>query len=144
MSRIDDLIIDLCAGAVEFFTLADIAETVSGLSGKTKSDFTNGNGRFVSYKNVFANLAVDQASDDFVKIEPAERQNILRRGDVILTGSSENVDDVGMSAVVLENPSEPLYLNSFCFAVRFNQIDLLLPGFSKYLFNISIFAYNSR
>lgn len=134
MSRIDDLIVEHCPDGVEFFSIGDIAETVSGLSGKTKADFSDGNARFVTYKNAFANLAVDQNASDFVLVRPGEKQNSLLAGDVVITGSSESVYDVGMSSVVASMPIEPLYLNSFCFAVRLNDPKLLIPDFSKYLF----------
>ncbi|ATQ31722.1 restriction endonuclease subunit S [Rhodococcus ruber] len=39
-----------------------------------------------------------------------------------------------MSSVVDVEPDEPLYLNSFCFIVRFEDTSMFLPGFSKYLF----------
>ena len=134
MSRIDELINQLCPNGVQYLQLVDIAKTVSGLTGKTKADFANGNARFVSYKNVFANLAIDQESPDFVKVEPGERQNRLMVGDILFTGSSETVDEVGMSSVVTREPSEPLYLNSFCFALRIHDKESFLPEFSKYLF----------
>nr|WP_277603983.1 restriction endonuclease subunit S [Agrococcus sp. ARC_14] len=114
--------------------LGDIAATVPGLSGKTKADFSDGNARYVSYKNAFANLSVDQSSGDFVKVAPRERQNQLRKGDVVITGSSESLAEVGMSSVVMDEPIEPLYLNSFCFALRFNDPELLFPGYAKHLF----------
>lgn len=134
MNRIDDLIAELCPNGVDFKALGDIARTVSGLSGKAKADFSEGNARFVSYKNAFANVTVDQQSPDFVRIGSGEKQNRLQLGDVVITGSSESVDDVGMSSVVTSEPKEPLYLNSFCFAVRFNDPEQLDPNFSKYLF----------
>lgn len=134
MSRVDELIAEFAPNGVEFRTLGDIATTVSGLSGKSKADFTDGNARYVSYKNAFANLSVNQSAGDYVKIGDGEKQNRLRLGDVVITGSSESLDEVGMSSVVEAEPAEPLYLNSFCFAVRFSESSLLLPGFSKYLF----------
>ena len=134
MSSVEDLLAQLAPGGVSHISLGELARTVPGLTGKTKSDFTDGNARYVSYKNVFAHPTVDQAASDFVKMAPAERQNRLRRGDVVITGSSENFEDVAMSSVVVQEPSEPLYLNSFCFAVRFNDPQLYLPDFSKHLF----------
>ncbi|KAA9393730.1 restriction endonuclease subunit S [Kocuria coralli] len=133
MSRIDELVQELCPDGVEFVTLESVAKTVPGLTGKTKADFSDGNARYVTYKNAFSNLAVDDAATDFVKVEQGERQNLLRLGDVVITGSSENVDEVGMSSVVTREPLEPLYLNSFCFALRFER-PALLPEFSKHLF----------
>lgn len=134
MSRIEDLIKQYAPDGVDHVLLSDVATTVSGLTGKAKADFTDGNARFVSYKNAFANLAVDQSADDFVNVAEGERQHVLRRGDVVFTGSSESVLEVGMSSVVMTEPTEPLYLNSFCFALRFVQDDFFEPGFSKYLF----------
>lgn len=134
MSRIDELIAHCCPNGVEFCAIGNVAETVSGLSGKTKADFSGGSARFVSYMNAFENLSVDQRAADFVTVKPGERQNRLHKGDIVITGSSESLDEVGMSSVVTSEPIEPLYLNSFCFALRPNDPKLLLPDFSKYLF----------
>lgn len=134
MSQVGELLSRLAPEGVRHVELGEIARTVSGLSGKSKADFTDGNARYVSYKNAFANSAVDLGAEDFVKVLPSERQNALRRGDIVITGSSENVEDVGMSSVVLEQPEEPLYLNSFCFALRLNEPGILVPAFSKHLF----------
>lgn len=133
MNRVDTKAEALSTRPTRFVTLSEVARTVPGLTGKSKADFSNGNARFVTYKNVYANPTVDESASDFVVISDSERQNRLRDGDVIFTGSSENVDDVGMSSVVQGEPTEPLYLNSFCFAVRFEEGDLL-PEFSKHLF----------
>jgi type I restriction enzyme S subunit len=134
VSRIDELIIERCPAGVDFCVLHEVAQTVPGLSGKTKADFSGGNARFVSYKSAFANLAVDQKALDFVALKAGEKQNRLHKGDVVITGSSESVSEVGMSSVVISEPAEPLYLNSFCFALRFEDPSKLLPSFSKYLF----------
>jgi type I restriction enzyme S subunit len=134
MSRIDDLIARLCPHGVGFYRLDELGVTYAGLSGKTKADFSGGNARFVTYMNVYSNLAVDLRARDFVRITEGEKQNTVRRGDVLFTGSSETLDDVGMSSVVLEQPGEPVYLNSFCFGYRLNKPTMMLPGFSKYVF----------
>lgn len=134
MSRIDELITRHCPEGVDHFSIGDVAETVAGLSGKTKADFSGGNARFVSYKNAFANLAVDQHAPDFVAVQAGERQNRLIQGDIVITGSSESLDEVGLSSVVTSEPDAPLYLNSFCFALRLNDPAQLIPDFSKYLF----------
>lgn len=137
MSRIDDLIQELCPDGVSFAIIGDVAKTLSGLTGKTKMDFSGGNEKFVTYKNVFSNLFVDQCAEDYVKVGQYERQNALHLGDVVFTGSSESFEEVGFSSVVATEPVSPLYLNSFCFIVRFLDPDLYLPGFSKYLFRSS-------
>ncbi|HEK2239284.1 TPA: restriction endonuclease subunit S, partial [Pseudomonas aeruginosa] len=59
MSRIDALIAELCPEGMEFKALEELGVTYGGLTGKTKADFSDGNARFVSYKNIFNNLAVN-------------------------------------------------------------------------------------
>ena len=105
-----------------------------GLSGKSKSDFTDGNAKFVSYMNVYSNIAIDTNINDMVKIAEGEKQNKIEYGDVVFTGSSETPEDCGMSSVMTTQPSENLYLNSFCFGFRIYDKTLLLPDFMKFLF----------
>ncbi|AQP48485.1 hypothetical protein BW730_14180 [Tessaracoccus aquimaris] len=55
-------------------------------------------------------------------------------GDVIFTGSSESLDEVGMTSVVTQELNEPIYLNSFCIGFRPHDAGLLDPEFEKHLF----------
>ena len=134
MSRIDDLIRDLCPGGVEYKSLGEVGHLLGGLTGKTKADFVDGTARYVSYKNVYSNLQVDVTADDFVRISDSETQNTLRIGDILFTGSSENREEVGLTSVVTSPPRTPLYLNSFCICFRPNKNFTLLPEFAKHLF----------
>lgn len=133
MSRISNLVAELCPDGVEYKALSELGYTYSGLTGKNKADFTNGNARFASYKNIYNNILVDLEAEDFVRVRVGEQQNALKCGDVLFTGSSETPDDVGMSSVVIDEPVESVYLNSFCFGYRLHE-PVLLPGFSKYIF----------
>lgn len=134
MSKIDRLIDELCPNGVQFKQLGELGTLYGGLTGKSKNDFKDGNARFITYMNVFSNIEVDTNSDYFVKIGENERQRTLQKGDVLFTGSSENPDECGMSSVLVKEPEEPLYLNSFCFILRLNDKELFLPEFLKYLF----------
>ncbi|PYD01810.1 restriction endonuclease subunit S [Microbacterium esteraromaticum] len=122
------------AGEVRRVSMGDAGSFFGGLNGKSKADFTDGNARFVSYINVFNNIAVDLTRDDFVRVDPGERQRTLTRGDIIFTGSSETPDEVGMSSVVTQDLAEPTYLNSFSIGFRLDDPDLLDPEFAKHLF----------
>lgn len=113
--------------------MSDLGTIFGGLTGKSKADFADGNARFVSYTNVFNNIAVDLTAEDFVRIEPGERQRLLAFGDIIFTGSSESADEVGMTSVVTSQLDEPVYLNSFCIGFRPDDDDLE-PEFAKHLF----------
>ena len=134
MSHIEDLIEELCPNGVEYRPLGEIATTVAGLRGKTRADFGSGNAPFASYTNVLSNPSLDLDAQDRVQIREGERQNSLSIGDIVITGSSESVEEVGMSSVVTTDPPQPTYLNSFCFIVRPNRGDLFIPGFTKHLF----------
>lgn len=134
MSRIDDLIRDLCPDGVEYKPLGEVGCLLGGLTGKTKADFVDGTARYVSYKNVYSNIEIDVTADDFVKISESEAQNTLQIGDILFTGSSENREEVGLTSVVTSLPQDPLYLNSFCVCFRPSEKFKLLPEFSKHLF----------
>ena len=122
---------------VEWKKLGEVGLFYGGLSGKTKKDFEEGNAKYVTYSNIFNNIAVNLNINDVVNILPGEKQNVIAYGDVIFTGSSETPDECGMSSVVTKVIDEPIYLNSFCFGFRFNNLSLYEPGFLKFLFRSS-------
>ena len=108
-----------------------LGESFGGLNGKTKKDFGEGS-PFVNYMNVFSNSKVDPSKVDYVKINEGEKQNELKYGDILITGSSETPEELGMSSVVLEN-LEGYFLNSFCFGFRLNDFETLLPEYARFL-----------
>lgn len=95
--------------------LGDVGETFTGLSGKTKEDFGHGEGKFITYVNVFNNPISDLLGTD--KIEVDESQTSVQFGDIFFTTSSETPEEVGMSSVWLGD-GDNIYLNSFCFGFR--------------------------
>lgn len=123
---------------VRWMKMSDIGTFYSGLSGKTKEDFQNGNAKFISYVNIFNNLSLITDVDDRVKILEGERQNTIQYGDLLFTGSSETPDECGMCSVLTHHTEEKLYLNSFCFGFRFNDLSGINPEFMKFLFRSSV------
>ena len=124
----------LCPNWVEYKTMGELGDFYGGVSGKTKDDFRDGNAKFITYRNVYSNPALNLDIEDRVKIAEGERQNTLQYGDVIFTGSSETPDECGFSSVITQPTAEKLYLNSFCFFFRFHDLELMLPNFAKHLF----------
>ena len=98
--------------------LGDVGTTYTGLSGKTKDDFGHGEGKFITYMNVFSNPISSSSMVEPIEID--ESQNEVWIGDVFFTTSSETPEEVGMSSVLLENEGKT-YLNSFCFGYRPSQ-----------------------
>lgn len=124
--------------AFRWATLSEIGSLYGGLTGKSKEDFGSGNALYVSYMNVLNNIRTNTSPDDSVTVKEGERQNRVRRGDVLFTSSSETPDEVGMSSVTTAEPKAPLYLNSFCFGFRLNDSNLLFPDFAKHLFRAKV------
>lgn len=109
----------------------ELGESFGGLNGKTKKDFGEGS-PFVNYMNVFSNSKIDPSKVDYVKIKNGEKQNELRYGDILITGSSETPQELGMSSVVLDD-LKGYFLNSFCFGFRLNDFKTLLPEYARFL-----------
>lgn len=106
---------------VKMVALEDMGHYFGGLTGKTKEDFIEGNAKFITYMNVFANPALDISTTGVVRIKEGEKQNKIQRGDILFTGSSETPEEAGMSCVVTEDLTEDYYLNSFCFGIRLSH-----------------------
>ena len=137
MSKLEELVAELCPDGVPYYTLGELGKFYGGLTGKTKDDFTEGNAKFITYRNIYSNPAIKLDVTDTVKIAEGEMQRTLEYGDIIFTGSSETPDECGISSVLTVCIDEKLYLNSFCFLFRFDDISIMLPDFAKHLFRSS-------
>jgi restriction endonuclease S subunit len=111
--------------------LRELGDTFSGLSGKNKEDFGKGY-PYIPYKNIFQNSKIDINFMDYVDIKESEKQHKVKYGDIFFTTSSETVEEVGMSSVLLDEV-DIMYLNSFCFGFRLKNNNVLDPLFSSYL-----------
>ena len=109
MSKINDLIKELCPNGVIFYKLSEIGEHYTGLSGKSKKDFENGNFKYITYSNIFNNPSTNLNIEDHVQISNNEKQNEIKYKDILIAGSSENLEDSGMISVVTKLPKEKIY-----------------------------------
>ncbi|BAW62704.1 restriction endonuclease subunit S [Helicobacter pylori] len=132
MHKIERLLQTLVPKGVEFRKLGDIGEFYGGLVGKSKKSFSQGNKFYVPYVNVFNNPQLDLNALESVQIGDKEKQNTIQLGDVLFTGSSENLEDCAMSCVVTQKIEKDIYLNSFCFGFRFFDENLFNPSFLKH------------
>ena len=116
--------------------LGDVGTPYSGLSGKNKRHFGAGK-PYLPYLNIYQNSKVNPEDLDYVRVEDGEKQKRVSKGDVFFTISSETQDEVGMSAVLLDDLGE-CYLNSFCFGWHLSSNDLL-PEYLRFYFRSGIF-----
>ena len=127
MSRIDELIAELCPEGVEFKSLGDFAELVRG-NGLPKSVFAESGigcihyGQIYTYYGVWTNETIS-----FVAPETAAPLAKVNTGDIIITNTSENVEDVckavawlgdaqivtGGHATVIKHGQDPKYLSYY-------------------------------
>lgn len=107
-------------GEWEKISLRQIGDTYGGLSGKTKKDFENGKFAFITFMNVMKNPVIDTTIFEMVNLSAGENQNKVQKGDLLLNGSSETPEEVGMCSVLLKDYPD-LYLNSFCFGFRLKK-----------------------
>lgn len=114
--------------------MSEIGTFYGGLSGKSKKDFGIGNAKFISYMNVYNNIAIDISLAEVVNVAKDEKQNAIQYGDILFTGSSETREECGMSSVVTELIKESIYLNSFCFGYRIDNQSIFDVHFLKHLF----------
>lgn len=97
--------------------VGDMGTTYSGLSGKTREDFGQGDASYVTFLNVLTNAQIDTSILEPVNVAKSEHQNLVKKGDLLFNTSSETPDEVGLCAVMDEDV-ENVYLNSFCFGFR--------------------------
>ena len=113
--------------------LGDIGATYNGLAGKSGDDFGAG-ANFITYMQIFSNSKISKNFGK-VKINPGEKQNTVKYGDIFFTTSSETPEETGYTSVLLDSPTDT-YLNSFCFGYRADK-NILSPEFARYLFHSS-------
>jgi len=112
--------------------LGKLGNTFTGLSGKTKDDFGFGS-KYIQYVNIFNNSKIDIENLDLVNVKSNEKQSKVKFGDIFFTTSSETIEEVGMSSVLLDEINEDIYLNSFCFGFRMFDFNNLLPEYAQHL-----------
>ena len=116
---------DLINGINEYkeFSLKDIGITYSGLSGKSKEDFESGNSKFVSFMSILKDkIEIDKLPT--VMINGNEKQNKVQKYDLFFNTSSETKEEVALCSTINEDVDN-LYLNSFCFGYRINDLKLV-------------------
>lgn len=101
MTRIDDLIAQLAPDGVSVKALGDIAELVRG-NGMPKAAFTEEGVGAIHYGQIYTRYGPwTEDTISFVAPETAARLARVDPGDVIITNTSENVEDVGKAVAWL-------------------------------------------
>lgn len=125
MNRIDNLIKRLCPGGVPFKALGEIAQLVRG-NGMPKADLTDAGVGAIHYGQIYTHYGVWTTETlSFVTAEAAGKLAKAEPGDIVITNTSENVEDVGKAvawlgddsivigghATVIKHDEDPKYLS---------------------------------
>ena len=124
-------------GVWKEWPMGSLGATYGGLVGKTKEDFGVGEARYIPFMAVMASTWVTGRSHLRVRVGDAERQNVVKAGDLLFNASSETPDELAMCAVAADL-SRDTYLNSFCFGFRLSADDAADALFLAYLFRSGV------
>jgi type I restriction enzyme, S subunit len=98
--------------------------------------------KLVNYTDVYGNLNKEITNSDNYMVVSANinqlKSKLLKKGDVLFTPSSETIEDIGVSAVVMEDMGNTLY-SYHLLRLRFSKNIHL--NFKKYLFNNDFVQY---
>lgn len=127
MSQIDQMIAELCPEGVEFKALGDFAELVRG-NGLPKSVFTESGIGCIHYGQIYTRYGVwTTETISFVAPQTAATLAKVDTGDIVITNTSENLEDVckavawlgesqivtGGHATVIKHGQDPKYLSYY-------------------------------
>ena len=103
MSKLEEMIRELCPGGVERKRLGDIGTIIRG-NGLQKKDFTENGVGCIHYGQIYTYYGTcAYKTKSFVSPELAEKLQKVNKGDLVIAVTSENVEDVGKAVVWLGN-----------------------------------------
>lgn len=100
-----------------------IGEIFGGVTGKTIKDFSKeyklNFKPYITFTNVCNNAVINPDLMEYVFIDSKEKQNKVLKNDILFLQSSETFEDVGKSAIYLND--DEVYLNTFCKGFRIER-----------------------
>lgn len=121
------------------YKLRDLYKVSNGLS-KGGSFFGSGF-PFISFSTVFNNFFIPEEINDFVQSTLKEQATYsIKKGDILITRTSETIDELGMSCVALKDYPTATF-NGFCKRLR-PLTDKVYPHFIGYYLRTPYFRAN--
>lgn len=138
MSRIGDLVAELCPDGVEHRALGEVAHLVRG-NGMPKAVLTEEGIGAIHYGQIYTHYGAWTTSTlSFVAPETAAKLAKANPGDIIITNTSENMQDVGKAVAWLGG--QPIVTGGHATIIRHEQN----PKFLSYWFQTESFARQKR
>lgn len=138
MSRLDELINELCPCGVEHKLLSDIA-TISRGGSLQKKDFIESGVPCIHYGQIYTKYGLfANEAFTYISAEKAKKQKKAQPGDIVMAVTSENIEDVCKCVVWLGN--EEVAVSGHTAIISHNQD----PKFLAYYFHSSMFFTQKR
>lgn len=117
MSKLEELIKQLCPNGVKYKRLDEVFESFNGMTGVSNKWKENGNCQFIEYMNAYKNLKINIKLLPFATVKKLQ-QNTLQKGDILLTCASETPDECAVSSVIEDEIKDNVFLDDHLFGIR--------------------------
>ena len=117
MSKLNDLIKELCPNGVEFRSLKEVFDIFSGMTGVTNKWAEEGNCQFIDYMNAYKNNKIDITNLPYATVKNMN-QIILAQGDLLLTSASEVPDECAIASVIEDIIQDGVFMDDHLFGLR--------------------------
>lgn len=133
MSKIEEMINQLCPNGVEFKKLGDVAQFVRG-NGMPRADLTEEGVGAIHYGQIYTHYGIwAKKTISFVDPRTSVKLAKVEPGDLIITNTSENIEDVGKAVAWLGE--QPIVTGGHATVIKHNQD----PKFLSYWFQSESF-----
>ncbi len=135
MSKLEELIQELCPNGVNYYALKDMTTYLKGMTGVSNKWKETGNCRFIEYMNVFKNISVDVTKFAYATVNNLN-QTVLKKGDLLFTSASETINECALSSVIESDIDNGIFLDDHLFGLRIidDFADKVDVSFLKHLF----------
>lgn len=145
MSKIEELIKKLCPNGVECKDLNSVFKLFSGMRDVSNKWKETGNCQFIDYMNAYKNQKIDVTKLPYATVKSLN-QNILKRGDLLLTSASEVREECAICSVIENDIEDNIFMDDHLFGLRLKDmyIDKINTTFISYYLNSEPFRCNLK
>lgn len=141
MTKVENMIKELCPNGITSYKLEEFSTQLSGMSAVSGKWKEEGNCQFIDYMNAYKNIRIDVNDLPFATVKSRNKQTVLQKGDVLFTSASETPDECALAAVIEDDIADGIFLDDHLFGIRVKDEwkDRLHPAYLKYIFRAPCF-----
>ena len=141
MTKVENMIKELCPNGITSYRLEEFSTQLSGMSAVSGKWKEEGNCQFIDYMNAYKNIRIDVNDLPFATVKSRIKQTVLQKGDVLFTSASETPDECALAAVIEDDIADGIFLDDHLFGIRVKEEwkVRLHPAYLKYIFRAPCF-----